>query len=246
MSSNLQKICDQVEALRKSMLDQAAMQQSHKNKLEGIAREALKLYKMNQTAALMGLYQAVLRAEKSLEISIGHIQGASNTAETWIQKTIATLSSSLMMSDVGINDASQPSLRGFINQDLAGKTHPESGVPFENVIVTVNGNTVHCVAAVFSSKYDTLLPSNLYFASDYMQFKYCIEQLNENLAKNPSLKSSFSSEQLSCFQNNELPDEFTWHHDVRPGRMQLVDTVSHETARHTGGRAVWGGGSNLR
>ena len=38
----------------------------------------------------------------------------------------------------------------------------------------------------------------------------------------------------------------TWHHNEIPGKMQLVDATEHSTCRHTGGRSIWGGGSDCR
>ena len=38
----------------------------------------------------------------------------------------------------------------------------------------------------------------------------------------------------------------TWHHTEVPGKMQLVDAKLHDKCRHTGGRNIWGGGSDCR
>lgn len=38
----------------------------------------------------------------------------------------------------------------------------------------------------------------------------------------------------------------TWHHTEHPGQMQLIDSDVHSKCRHTGGRSVWGGGSECR
>ena len=79
-----------------------------------------------------------------------------------------------------------------------------------------------------------------------------IEDL-ENLTPVDSVnfsKRNFSEEQIE--QINEgitkggAPDGYTWHHDAETGKMQLVDSDLHGDSRHTGGRAIWGGGSEFR
>ncbi|QUG40137.1 HNH endonuclease [Psychrobacillus sp. INOP01] len=39
-----------------------------------------------------------------------------------------------------------------------------------------------------------------------------------------------------------IPQTLTWHHNQQPGEMQIVDYFEHQSASHTGGRAIWGGG----
>lgn len=51
--------------------------------------------------------------------------------------------------------------------------------------------------------------------------------------------------QLSL-SNAEKPYGFTWHHDVLSGKMLLVPTLIHDSARHLGGRSIWGGGRSRR
>ncbi|MCS1351166.1 HNH endonuclease [Mechercharimyces sp. CAU 1602] len=36
------------------------------------------------------------------------------------------------------------------------------------------------------------------------------------------------------------PKDYTWHHHQDTGRMQLIPRDVHESARHTGGHAIWG------
>lgn len=40
----------------------------------------------------------------------------------------------------------------------------------------------------------------------------------------------------------ETPYGFTWHHTEVPGRMQLIPSDIHDSARHRGGQSIWGGG----
>lgn len=46
--------------------------------------------------------------------------------------------------------------------------------------------------------------------------------------------------------NCETPSGYTWHHGVNPGQMDLVPTDIHQSARHRGGRSIWGGGAENR
>ena len=133
-----------------------------------------------------------------------------------------------------------------INKDLAGKTHPETGVPFEERTVTLGGKESKVVVPKFESNFDAQLPDDMLRVTDDKQFRECNEQLKEALSKNPELKSKFSDKQLTQIKDGVTPDGFTWHHDAETGRLQLVDTVIHNKTNHTGGRAIWGGGSDHR
>ena len=42
------------------------------------------------------------------------------------------------------------------------------------------------------------------------------------------------------------PRGFTWNHNEITGQMDLVDTMIHDRSKHTGGKAIWGGGSAMR
>ena len=47
-------------------------------------------------------------------------------------------------------------------------------------------------------------------------------------------------------EDGETPDGYTWHHDAEAGKMQLVDFETHQKTGHTGGRYIWGGGTENR
>ena len=132
------------------------------------------------------------------------------------------------------------------NEELAGKNHPETGVPFEKRTVDVNGQKTEVVAPKFESTFDAELPDDMLKATDKQQFKECNNQLQEAVDNIPELKSQFDSEQLEQIQNGDTPDGYTWHHDVDTGKMQLVDSNIHSHTGHTGGRSIWGGGSDAR
>lgn len=134
-----------------------------------------------------------------------------------------------------------------IKQELEGKEHPETGVPFEKKIVKNDaGEDVEVVVPKFESKFDAQLPEDLEKASDKKQKTECNRQLKEEMEKNPELKEQFTDEQLEQIMDGETPDGYTWHHDAEKGKMQLVDSETHSNTRHTGGRVIWGGGQSNR
>ena len=132
------------------------------------------------------------------------------------------------------------------NEELAGAEHPDTGVPFEKKQVEVDGKSYEVVVPQFESTYDAQLPEDKYKAVDREQFKECNSQLKEDVAKNKELKEQFDEEQVEQINDGETPDGYTWHHDAEAGKMQLVDTETHRRTGHTGGRAIWGGGTDNR
>lgn len=133
------------------------------------------------------------------------------------------------------------------NEYLEGQTHPETGVPFERKTVKdADGNEVDGVFPVFDSVFDAYLPDNLLKASDKEQFAECNAQLKKAVNEDPELKKKFTPEQLEQIENGETPDGYTWHHNEETGKMELVETSTHAKTGHTGGKAIWGGGSENR
>lgn len=132
------------------------------------------------------------------------------------------------------------------NENLEGQEHPETGVPFEKRQVEVDGKQYEVVAPRFESAYDAQLPEDKLKSTDREQFKECNAQLKEAVEKDPELREKFDEEQLEQIENGDTPDGYTWHHDVDVGKMQLVDTETHQKTGHTGGRSIWGGGSENR
>lgn len=132
------------------------------------------------------------------------------------------------------------------NEDLAGTEHPETGVPFEKKQVDVDGKKYEVVVPQFKSEYDAQLPEDKLMASDREQFKECNAQLKTEVANKQELRDKFDSEQLEQIENGDTPDGYTWHHDADVGKMQLVDTETHQKTGHTGGRSIWGGGTENR
>jgi len=91
------------------------------------------------------------------------------------------------------------------------------------------------------------LPKDMWFKSDDEQFKYLGPKAYEIIVKDPNLKSQFTEADLQLLKIGKRPKQFVWHHHEKPGKMQLVPRDIHESCvPHTGGRAIWGGGSDYR
>ena len=132
------------------------------------------------------------------------------------------------------------------NEGLEGKEHPETGVPFEKKVVDTADGKKEVIVPIFESDFDAQLPDDMLKESDNVQFKECNKQLKEAVNNDPELRSKFDDDQLEQIQNGDTPDGYTWHHDAEPGKMQLVDSEIHQKTVHTGGRNIWGGGSESR
>lgn len=132
------------------------------------------------------------------------------------------------------------------NENLAGDVHPITGVPFETKIVEIDGVKIEVVVPRFDSQIDVQLPKELYKASDKEQFDYCNEKLKEEIKKNPELRAKFDETQLQQIEDGKTPEGFVWHHNEEQGKMQLVDAETHQKTGHTGGKSLWGGGSDYR
>ena len=127
-------------------------------------------------------------------------------------------------------------------EDLAGKAHPETGVPYGTRVVDVNGKQLEVTVPDFDSKYDTKLDNDLLQDSRYKHGEFCNSKLKEECEKNPEwAKENFDPKQLDAIMHGKRPPGHTWHHDgAEVGHMQLVDSKVHNVTRHTGGVAIWG------
>lgn len=125
-------------------------------------------------------------------------------------------------------------------------TEGKNGVKYERKTVVVNGVEVSGVFPVFDSTYEAQLPKDKLKDSDAKQEKECNKQLKDAIENDPELESEFTDEQLEQIENGDTPDGYTWHHNEEEGKMQLVKTENHQQNGHTGGKVIWGGGSNNR
>lgn len=145
------------------------------------------------------------------------------------------------------NEIMSPRHITTINEGLAGQTHPDTNVVYRKHTFMLNGEKVEGIFPKFDSKFDTILPKDLRNASDTEQFKYCTQKLAKQIENNPELAKQFTPRQLEQIKNSEPRiSGLTWHHNEIPGKMQFVDATEHNAYRHTGGRSIWGGGSDCR
>ena len=146
-----------------------------------------------------------------------------------------------------VDNTTSPRVIKTRRDDLAGQKHPETGVPYvEKEVVTDTGEKVIGVFPKFESKFDAQLPENMEKAKDSEQFKECNRQLKEKCENDPEFKSQFNDFQLDCINSGLTPYGYTWHHSEEKGKMQLVTETTHRDTRHTGGKSIWGGGTDNR
>ncbi|MGX8949582.1 HNH endonuclease [Providencia stuartii] len=132
-----------------------------------------------------------------------------------------------------------------INESKEGQTGDDN-VIYERKTIEVNGVEVEGVFPQLNSAIDVQLPEKLTQARDSAQADYANQALKEKIDNDPELAQKFSDEQLEQIENGDTPDGYTWHHSEEPGKMQLVSTEEHQNNRHTGGKAIWGGGRENR
>ena len=137
------------------------------------------------------------------------------------------------------------------NETLEDDRHPITGVLFKRRVLELpNGEKVEGVFPWFESVFDVKISESLYFQPDRIQFKECNRQLAQEIEKSLELKQIFSEEQLEQIQDGifdgTAPDGYVWHHDAEAGKLQLVAFETHSRTGHTGGRSLWGGGSDNR
>lgn len=167
-----------------------------------------------------------------------------------IGKVVAVSSLAIGVLDVidGADDVNAEELHTR-NDGLSGNIHPDTGVPFaEKYIDLPNGQVVEGTFPVFDSAFHVELAEELYLESDDVQFAVANENLYKAIQADPSLAKEIGLSQtdIHSLANGETPDNFVWHHNEEPGVIQLVDKETHEQTGHTGGRAIWGGGSEYR
>jgi len=225
--------------------------------LSEIARDAEKVKEVSETAQCgagrvlepdMGLIKGRsiesvvednLEKAAAQEIDETGWRAMTDAERTRVQE--ATSMSDRTLDRCTINDEGTVHL-SCINEEKVNEADAE--VPYVEKTVKLNGERIQIVMPEFQdSVYETKLPKELYLADDPDVFSHCTEQLKKALERNSELADEFSDEQLDQIKS-EAPRirGYTWHHCGEPGRMQLVSTEMHEDNRHTGGKAIWGGG----
>lgn len=135
------------------------------------------------------------------------------------------------------------------NDHLNGYEHPDSGVPFvEKTVELADGQVVEGTFPVFNSTFNVMIAEDLYLDSDDVHFEVANDTLYQAIIENPNLANDLGLSQadLQALANSQTPEGYTWHHNEEPGLLQLLDEETHAETAHTGGRAIWGGGSDYR
>jgi hypothetical protein len=135
------------------------------------------------------------------------------------------------------------------NDHLNGEVHPETGVPYvEKTVELPNGELKEGTFPVFESGFNVVIAEDLYLESDEVHFEVANQTLYHAIAEDPNLANELglSPSDVQALANGETPEGFTWHHNEQPGVLQLVDEETHAQTAHTGGRSIWGGGSDNR
>lgn len=208
--------------------------------IEG-AETVSKVNAMKETVAeaeeiAKGLWPEIEKQDASQAMSVGDI-----AKEAWAK----------LSNDDAESLSNTPRYIITINESLENDRHPITGVPFERKIIELpGGERIEGVFPNFESVFDARIPEDLYLRSDTVQFKECNRQLMQEIERNPSLRNVFTEEQLEQIRDGisdgSAPDGYVWNHDAEPGKIQLVDSETHMHTGHTGGRYLWGGGSDCR
>ena len=117
------------------------------------------------------------------------------------------------------------------NVKLAGKSHPETNVPFD-----LKGFPIFDKYA----KFDTKIEHTAFYATNYEgQMSLASKKLAEAIDNGQVRASMFTAEQLTAIRNGKpkVPD-YTWHHHQDSGRIQLLNEKLHKQTGHVGGDAM--------
>ncbi|MFJ7733187.1 HNH endonuclease [Lysinibacillus sp. NPDC097231] len=173
---------------------------------------------------------------------------AKNGALNLAQMGIVAFTAVSIIDIVGEADVVEAQEIQAINADLEGDVHPITGVPFEINNIEYNGQIIQDVFPVFDSQYNANIPENMYLASDEVHFRLANEQLAQELEADFRLANQMGLSQtdIQGLSNNITPEGYIWHHHEQPGVLQLVNEDEHNSTAHTGGRFIWGGGSEYR
>ncbi|WP_198863722.1 HNH endonuclease [Bacillus velezensis] len=112
--------------------------------------------------------------------------------------------------------------------------HPITGIPYDK-----DG------FPIFDPIVEVKIDKSLYLAKDTVQFKSNRTPVARNQQKSRVEKSLYRNAVEANYKRKK-PKGFTWHHHQNEGIMQLVDADIHGKTGHTGGRNIWGGGSEYR
>lgn len=152
------------------------------------------------------------------------------------------------MMDIGVVHADEMEMETR-NAQLEGSTHEVTGVEFERQVYSTDTNGVYSgVFPNFDAAFDARLPEDTYGMSDELHIRMANLQLYEAIQENPSLADElgFIPQDIENLNSSVTPPGYDWHHHEEAGRMQLVNEQQHSLTGHTGGRNIWGGGTEAR
>ncbi|KGP74582.1 HNH endonuclease [Pontibacillus yanchengensis] len=135
------------------------------------------------------------------------------------------------------------------NDHLNGSDHPETSVPFQERTITLpNGDEVTGTYPVFDSGFSVQLSEEMYTSSDDVHFEIANDTLYQAIQEEPNVASQLGlgMNDVNQLAVGETPEGYVWHHHESPGVMQFVNEDVHENTGHSGGRVLWGGGSEAR
>ena len=105
----------------------------------------------------------------------------------------------------------------FPCQDLEGKKHPITDVPYERKIIDLpDGTKIEKVFPVFERSFEGDFPHNLHKEINEKQFEYMNKQLKEAIEADPELRDTFTEKQLEQIRNGDKHGRYTWHHVEDP------------------------------
>lgn len=133
-----------------------------------------------------------------------------------------------------------------INEKLEGQVLGNTEIRYNRKTIDYFGKKVSAVFPEFESICTVQLPEGKLRDSDKVQFTECTTQLKKEISQNTLLKDMFTPRELEEIAYGKLPVKYVWHHNEEIGKMELVLREIHEVARHTGGKSIWGGGSQTR
>ena len=133
-----------------------------------------------------------------------------------------------------------------INDGLNGYEHPDTGVLFlEKTLDLPNGQMVEGTFPVFQSFFTVEIAEELYLENDSVHFGVANDTLYQAIQEHPNIAHELGISQTDL-SSGQTPVGYSWHHNEEMGILQLVDEEIHAKTAHTGGRSIWGGGSEYR
>ncbi|KEO84483.1 HNH endonuclease [Tumebacillus flagellatus] len=126
--------------------------------------------------------------------------------------------------------------KSLVNGKYAGKEY--KGVEFDCIGYPIFGPY---------SKFEAKIHPNDFLKNDDYHFANATKQVSVAIQNGSLDRSLFTDKQLSDIEKGLKKIEgYTWHHHQVEGKLQLVPTEIHFPTKHTGGRAIWGGGESCR